>query len=161
MLILLLVYAIFQTGFGDALPTPLIEKRDPCACGDPIQTRSLWNIIWSCLSTIFLCTWVSLHPNISSTPEKPDSARFERWIRKPLVKFLTYKLPLFLWALLVPEYILAWAIRQYMKAGRAKKKGESIVHMQAINILKSISSRLDESTWILSNYGGIPALQTL
>jgi hypothetical protein len=42
---------------------------------------------------------------------------------KWLVELLTYKLPLFLWALLVPEYILAWAIRQYIVAGQIQKKG--------------------------------------
>jgi hypothetical protein len=124
MLVLLLVYAIAKSGFGDAVPTPQIETRDPCSCGEAIQTRSLWNIIWSCLSTIFLCTWVSLHPNISSTPKKLDLAWFEKKIRNPLVEFLTYKLPLFLWALLVPEYILAWAIRQYIMAGKVQRKGE-------------------------------------
>jgi hypothetical protein len=122
------MYALFQGGFGDAAPTPSIELRDLCSGGEPIQTRSLWNIVWSCLSTIFLCTWVSLHPNISSTPKKPDLGWFEKWIRNPLIEFLTYKLPLFLWALLVPEYILAWAIRQYIMAGKVQQKGGFIVH---------------------------------
>ena len=44
-------------------------------------------------------------------------------MRKWLVDLLTYKLPLFLWALLVPEYILSWAIRQYITAGDIQKKG--------------------------------------
>ena len=123
MLVLLLVYAITQSGSGDAIPTRLIELRDPCACGEPIQTRSLWNIIWSCLSTIFLCTWVSLHPNISSTAEDPGLHWSEKRIRKPLVEFLTYKFPLFLCALLVPEYILAWAVRQYIMAGKVQQQG--------------------------------------
>ena len=124
MLVLLLVYSIFQSDFGDALPTPEIGLCDAGSGGQPIQTRSVWNIIWSCLSTIFFCTWVSLHPNISSTPEQPDLGWFEKKIRDPLVEFLTYKLPLFLWALLVPEYIIAWVIRQYVMAGKVQKKGE-------------------------------------
>jgi hypothetical protein len=128
MLVMLLIYAIAKSGFGDAVPTPQIELRDLGSSGEPTQTRSLWNIIWSCLSTIFLCTWVSLHQNISWTPKKPDSTWFERWIRNPLIEFLTYKLPLFLWALLVPEYILAWAIRQYIMAGKVQEKGEFIAY---------------------------------
>jgi hypothetical protein len=126
MLILLLMYAITQSGFGDSAPTPSIELRESYSYGEPIQTRSLWNIIWSCLSTIFLCTWVSLHPNISSTSEEPGLGWFDKRIRNPLMEFLAYKLPLFLWALLVPEYILAWAIRQYIMAGNVQKKGEFI-----------------------------------
>jgi hypothetical protein len=160
MIILLLVYAIFQSNFGDAAPTPSIEFRDVGSSGEPIQTRSLWNIIWSCLSTIFLCTWVSLHPNISSTPKKPGSGRFEKWIRNSSIKFLTYKLPLFLWALLVPEYIFAWAIRQYIMAGKVQQKGGFIDH-PVINLLNIYSSGLDESTRVFSDYGRIPALRTL
>jgi hypothetical protein len=74
MLVLLLVHTIFQSSFGDAVPSPSLELRDPCSYGEPIQTRSLWNIIWSFFSTIFLYTWVSLHPNISSTTERPALA---------------------------------------------------------------------------------------
>jgi hypothetical protein len=123
MLALLLLYTIAQNAFGEAIPISSLEARDSSGCGEPIQTRTLWNIIWSCLSTIFLCTWGSLHPNISSTPDEPAMGRRRDKLRKYLVELLTYKLPLFLWALLVPEYILAWAIRQYMTAGEIQKTG--------------------------------------
>jgi hypothetical protein len=122
MLSLLLLYAITQSHFGDAVPISSMETRDPSVCGELIQTRTLWNIVWSCLSTIFLCTWGSLHPNISSTPDEPGMSRRDK-LRKWVVELLTCKLPLFLWALLVPEYILAWAIRQYMTAGEIQKRG--------------------------------------
>jgi hypothetical protein len=122
MLALLLLYAITQSSFGEAVPMPSIENRDPSSCDELSQTRTVWNIIWSCLSTIFLCTWGSLHPNISSTQDEPDMSRRDK-LRKSLVDLLTYKLPLFVWALLVPEYILAWAIRQYITAGKIEKKG--------------------------------------
>jgi hypothetical protein len=48
-------------------------------------------------------------------------------LRKLLIELLTYKLPLFLWALLVPEYILAWAIRQYITAGEIQKIGRFFI----------------------------------
>jgi hypothetical protein len=124
MLFLLLVYAISQSGFGEAVPTPSIDARDTSSGGESIQTRTVWNIVWSCLSTIFLCTWSSLHPNISSIHEEPGTSWFKKRLKNPFVDFLTYKLPLFLCALLVPEYILAWAIRQYFMAGTIQKKGE-------------------------------------
>jgi hypothetical protein len=122
MIALLLLYAITQSAFGEAIPVSSIEAGDPSGNGELLQTRTIWNIIWSCSSTIFLCTWGSLHPNISSTPDEPGMGRRDK-LRKWLVELLTYKLPLFLWALLVPEYILAWAIRQYMTAGEIQKKG--------------------------------------
>jgi hypothetical protein len=122
MLALLLLYAISQNAFGEAIPMSSIERRNPSGYDELVQTRTIWNIVWSCLSTIFLCTWGSLHPNISSTQEEPEM----RWVdklRKTMVDLLTYKLPLFLWALLVPEYILAWAIRQYITASQIQKRG--------------------------------------
>jgi hypothetical protein len=122
MLSLLLLYAITRSSFGEAAPMPSIERRDLSGCGELIETRTLWNIIWSCLSTIFFCTWGSLHPNISSTPDEPGMGWWDK-LRKWLLDLLMYKLPLFLWALLVPEYILAWAIRQYIVAGEIQKKG--------------------------------------
>jgi hypothetical protein len=122
MIALLLLYAITQSAFGEAIPVSSIEARDPSGNGELLQTRTIWNIVWSCLSTIFLCTWGSLHPNISSTLEEPGMARREK-LRKWLVELLTCKFPLFFWALLVPEYILAWAIRQYITAGDIRKRG--------------------------------------
>ncbi|KIM21009.1 hypothetical protein M408DRAFT_81176, partial [Serendipita vermifera MAFF 305830] len=61
----------------------------------------------SCLSTIFLCTWVAVHPNVHFQPEKRHQGWTEMWLWEPLRKTVTYKLSLSLWALLVPEYILA------------------------------------------------------
>ncbi|KIM19874.1 hypothetical protein M408DRAFT_39406, partial [Serendipita vermifera MAFF 305830] len=84
--------------------------------------RSIWSIVWSCLSTIFLCTWVAVHPNVHFRPEKRNQRWLEKWLWDPLHEFFTYKLVLFLWALLVPEYILAWAVRQYFQAGAISKK---------------------------------------
>jgi hypothetical protein len=132
MLILLLLYAITHSAFGEAITISSIEKRDPSGC-ELIQTRTLWDIVWSCVSTIFLCTWGSLHPNISSTPDEPGMGRRDK-LRKSLVDLLTYKLPLFFWALLVPEYILAWAIRQYIMAGEIQKKGGIfyLVHLRKL-----------------------------
>jgi hypothetical protein len=129
MLALLLLYAIARSSFGEAAPMPLIERSDPPGCGESIPTRTIWNIIWSCLSTIFICTWGSLHPNISSTPDEPGMGRLDK-LRKSLVELLTYKVPLFLWALLVPEYILAWAIRQYITAGYIQKRGAIFIFVQ-------------------------------
>ncbi|KIM22424.1 hypothetical protein M408DRAFT_323693 [Serendipita vermifera MAFF 305830] len=86
--------------------------------------RSLANIIRSCLSTIFLCTWIAVHPNIHFRPEKLKQPWSEKWLWDPLHELFTYKLPLFFWALIVPEYILSWAIRQYIQAGKFSKQVE-------------------------------------
>ena len=30
----------------------------------PAHQRTMWDSLWSCLATIFACSWVSVHPNI-------------------------------------------------------------------------------------------------
>jgi hypothetical protein len=117
MLSLLLVYSFTQSGSGDASPIPSIDNkpRADYSCNDINNCRTISSIIWSCFSTIFLCTWVSLHPNITAARDPGVMG----WLRD----FAKNKLPLFLCALLAPEYILAWAIRQYLKAGEMQQQG--------------------------------------
>jgi hypothetical protein len=58
------------------------------------------------------------------------------WLRN----FTKNKLPLFLCALLVPEYILAWAIRQYFKAGNIQQQGGFLL-VAVRRLLNSIKSQ--------------------
>ena len=64
--------------------------------------------------TIFSCTWVAVHPNVPS-PVK----------RNPIMSFAGHRLPLFICALLVPEYVLAWAIRQFLRAREIANQNKS------------------------------------
>jgi len=84
------------------------------SCDDPNGCRSLWDIIRSCIVTILLCTWVSMHPNIPG----PD----ERWPRIAL-----RRVGLLLLALFVPEAVIGWALRQRQVAAELaeKHKGQS------------------------------------
>jgi hypothetical protein len=115
MLFLFLVYSLVQSDPGDASPIPSINPRADVSCNDINNCRTISSIILSCLSTIFLCTWVSLHPNIAAARGTGAMG----WLRD----FTKNKLPLFLCALLIPEYILGWAIRQYLSAGDIKQEG--------------------------------------
>jgi hypothetical protein len=83
--------------------SPPITASQAASCDDPDGCRTLWNIFWSCLFTILLCTWVSVHPNIPSPREK--------WLEIAFRRF-----GIMLAALIVPECIIAWAIRQRMLA---------------------------------------------
>lgn len=78
--------------------------------------------MWSCFTTIILCTWIAVHPNI---PEPIDTQHMgflkRRWYA--LKNFVSERVLLFIVALLVPEYILAWAIRQRLAAGAVVKRG--------------------------------------
>lgn len=54
-----------------ALPTPNatftglagLTSKSP-SCNDIDRCRQLSSIIWSCLTTVFLCSWVALHPDV-------------------------------------------------------------------------------------------------
>lgn len=67
--------------------------------------RSTVDIIWSCLVVIFSCTWVAIHPNIP-----PRHIRSSRW------KMLRRRIFLMLWAILVPELMVMWAVHQWFDA---------------------------------------------
>ena len=100
----------------DASPVPSVDSRSLATsrCTDLTHCRTVWNIVWSCLVTIFSCTWVAIHPNVPSPKKRDANGWIERCILNPLRSFAEHRLPLFVCALLVPEYMLAWAIRQFL-----------------------------------------------
>ena len=127
MLFLILSYCYLTQGAAiDASPITSLDKRllESNPCIDLTHCRTIWNIIWSCLVTIFSCTWVAVHPNIPCPRKRVANNCIERWIWHPLLSFTEHRLPLFVCALLVPEYTLAWAIRQYLTARRIANENE-------------------------------------
>ncbi|KDR77192.1 hypothetical protein GALMADRAFT_435041 [Galerina marginata CBS 339.88] len=82
----------------DAILPDFNSPAGQCACtGDQ---RTVWEILWSCLATILACTWVSVHSNIPPSGEK--------WWKIGL-----RRLELMFWALIAPEMIIFWAMRQW------------------------------------------------
>jgi len=75
------------------------------------DTRSIYGIIWSCLSTIFMCTWIAVHPNI---PAPGDS----QWA------VLRRRVAIMGHALIAPEMVIMWAGRQHYAARTLAKKPE-------------------------------------
>ena len=116
LLVLTLVY-LFQ-GF-QSQAAPLIESSSNatvittpgCIC--PVDQRMIWDVLWSCLATIFACSWVSVHPNIPGPNESS-------W------RILLRHLELMFWAVVGPEMIITWALRQWLGARHLEKlyKGE-------------------------------------
>ena len=76
------------------------EPLCPESCKCPLK-RTLFGITWSCLSTIILCAWTAVHPNVP-----PRSTRKALWNR----------LKLMYWMVIAPELVLAWAVRQFFAA---------------------------------------------
>ncbi|KAK0229377.1 hypothetical protein EDD85DRAFT_776737 [Armillaria nabsnona] len=76
----------------------------------PEDRRTLLSIVWSCLATIFACTWLSVHPNVPGrniTTNGAISCAIER------VKIMAT-------AILAPEVILAWAAEQFTVAWKLR-----------------------------------------
>ncbi|KAG6830143.1 hypothetical protein H0H92_002007 [Tricholoma furcatifolium] len=68
--------------------------------------RSIWSIVWSCLTTIFACTWIAIHPNVPVLGEK----------------LVARRLKIFAMALLAPELIVLWAFRQWWSSRKLARK---------------------------------------
>ncbi|KAF8649023.1 hypothetical protein AX16_006065 [Volvariella volvacea WC 439] len=72
---------------------------------DPSKTRSTSELVWNCLGTIFVCTYVAIHPNM---PNQSASKREKVW----------QKVKICLYALLAPEAIIMLAMRQRFSAAK-------------------------------------------
>lgn len=95
----------------------------------PHNNRSLSGIIQSCFATIIACTWFAVHRNIPKPePKRPrrDNKVIE-WFFSQWYTLLKQKQPLivFVAALLMPEWILSWAVRQAIVARRLALKLET------------------------------------
>ncbi|PVF91500.1 hypothetical protein CPB86DRAFT_792002 [Serendipita vermifera] len=92
------------------------------ACNDIDDCRRLIDIIWSCLTTIFACTWLTLHPNIPP----PVNDQGLNFLHKRILltkRFLRHQMTPFIVALIAPEWILAWAMQQWTIARQISKEG--------------------------------------
>ncbi|KAG2063724.1 hypothetical protein BDR04DRAFT_1085110, partial [Suillus decipiens] len=66
-------------------------------------TRIIWSIISNCVLTLFACIYSAIHPNI---PSPKDSSFL----------ILRRRLGIMIMALIAPELIVTWAIRQWFSA---------------------------------------------
>ena len=116
MLLLLIFVYVFHGFQSHAAPlTNLLEESSSNAtstvlstCICPADQRSLLDILWSCLATLFACSWVSVHPNIPG----PDESWWRIYLRR---------LELMFWTVFAPELIINWAFRQWIGARNLKK----------------------------------------
>ena len=92
------LYALFSV--FSAYEASSAVAFDLAARDEPLK-RTLFGIIWSCLSTTILCAWTAVHPNVP-----PESKWQARWNR----------LELMFWMIVAPELVLAWAVRQFFAA---------------------------------------------
>lgn len=95
-------------GFDASAPLTVFG-RDLPACLNIARYRTLQDILWSCLVTIFACVWIAVHPNV---PEPTHSG----WTN------LKQRLMIMVYATLAPECITMWALRQRIGAAKHAKK---------------------------------------
>lgn len=92
-----------------AVTSPRIANERECdqsaPCDDLGNYRTLGNIMSSCLISILACVYVAVHPNIPG----PTQSRLSTSVESLKVVLLT---------LLAPEWVLAWAVRQFINARR-------------------------------------------
>ncbi|KAJ6565610.1 hypothetical protein DFH09DRAFT_984356 [Mycena vulgaris] len=108
MFLLLLIYTLSQRSTAAQTLDP---RTSVGSCDDINNCRRLFDIIWGCLTTIFACTWVSVHPNVPP----PDQS----WLLR-----LWRRLGMMLVAVIAPELMVGFAARQLFVAWRFSKKFE-------------------------------------
>ncbi|KAF9554861.1 hypothetical protein CPC08DRAFT_712546 [Agrocybe pediades] len=89
--------------------TSLLDIPNSLPVKATFDTRTSWDIIRSCVATLFACLWVSVHPNMSP-PGHSD------------IRVFFAKVELMIWTLLFPEWIILWAFRQWLGARAVSKE---------------------------------------
>ena len=80
---------------------PVVNTTSPSGGVDfDTNYRSTADIVWSCVVTVFACTWLSVHPNVSSANSS--------WTRR-----IKDRLYLMLWGIAAPEFLVIFAYRQW------------------------------------------------
>ncbi|KAK7028221.1 hypothetical protein VNI00_014911 [Paramarasmius palmivorus] len=110
---MLLLYALARpiASSLSASSTDNSTSFDPITgkCIDIRSCRTTTGILWSCLSVIFICTWVAIHPNIPVPGTHSAVAVYQN-------------VELMVVALLAPEFMILWAMRQREKAKRVREQ---------------------------------------
>ncbi|KAK0229401.1 hypothetical protein EDD85DRAFT_1026871 [Armillaria nabsnona] len=100
--VIVLILLLVTRAFG-AQTSPDDDKDVPACIGDQ---RTVLNIIWSCLTTIFACTWLAVHPNVPG----------RNITRKGAISCAIERAKIMVITILAPEVIVAWAAEQFIVA---------------------------------------------
>ncbi|KAF9447170.1 hypothetical protein P691DRAFT_761010 [Macrolepiota fuliginosa MF-IS2] len=76
-------------------------------CVNPARLRTMQELVWSCLATIFVCSWVSIHPNVP----QPGNSSWTNFKHGAMIMF---------YAMVAPEFVTMWALKQRIGAGKHK-----------------------------------------
>ncbi|ESK87554.1 hypothetical protein Moror_2003 [Moniliophthora roreri MCA 2997] len=107
-----LLYTLAKpTSFGTVNPSVAGPEPAgmPAACDDINRCRTIPNILWNCFSLVFICTWVAIHPNVPK-------------VGKHIVEVIRDYVFIMVVALIAPELIILWAMRQWYAAHEIANK---------------------------------------
>ena len=111
-MILLALLCLSLSYYAFTLPTPASNPPTDTLSSffirdaDNSNTRTMFSILWRCLSTIFTCTWIAIHPNIPGPKENS--------FRKKVV--------IMVYLIIMPEIMILCAARQYRAARHLAEK---------------------------------------
>ncbi|KAG2103428.1 uncharacterized protein F5147DRAFT_838537 [Suillus discolor] len=118
MRLLLICLFLFLVGLGaiQAAPTTLDTADSDISISDrfrapSLTTRTLWTIISSSVLTLFACTYSAIHPNIPNPKDSYTGIQMRR-------------LGIIIRALIPPELMVTWAMRQLFSANQVTKQFE-------------------------------------
>jgi hypothetical protein len=115
--------------FNFSKPTILDACDSSSSCS---TSRTLWDIIWSCAATLFVCTWTAIHPNIPGVDEGK-------------VAVTSRRLFIMVMALFAPELIITWAARQFFSAHKAANDFNDTLDVQLNQVQNGLRVAQDES----------------
>jgi len=139
VLLVLVLYQIVVQAKVDPSVTTLVEEESSSS------KRTLFSIVWGCVSTTIICAWTAVHPNIA-----PREGPIKRTFRR---------LELMFWTIVAPEILPCWAMNQLLAAITARDvynvgKGKSRTLFRKNPVWMKV--RLcDEKIWDLGDNEGM------
>ncbi|KAG1845665.1 hypothetical protein F4604DRAFT_1662517 [Suillus subluteus] len=109
---LLLCVFLYLVGVIQATNTTTTTSDNFTVPSPSFTTRTLWTIVSSSVLTLFACVYSAIHPNIPSPKHSPGSILLQR-------------LGIMIMALIAPELIATWAMRQWLSARQVTKQFET------------------------------------
>lgn len=88
--------------------------------------RQRLDLIWACIATILASSWVSVHPNLPH----PEDSKVKKTLRRVELMF---------WAIISPELIIYWAMRQWYGAWWMKNEFQSALYVDMVPLLLTIT----------------------
>ncbi|KAG2035783.1 hypothetical protein BDR03DRAFT_922474 [Suillus americanus] len=109
LLVLFCVF-LYLVGVIQAAPTTNTTTSDSSEAPS-FTTRTIWSIVSSSVLTLIACIYSAIHPNIPSPRDSP-------------LRILLRRLGIMIMALIAPELIVTWAMRQWISARQVTNQFE-------------------------------------